>query len=587
MTEFSQGRRAFLGAACAAALGASTMGSTAVAAQSGHAWPSYRNGSNRSGYAPDGVTIEESFEPEWNRGESNVPLVALAHDTVYVRGDRLVALSRSGETKWEVSSGQPGGMVAAGNRLYATFGSTVRAFDTRGNEQWSTSLDRNRVYLAALNGTLYVAATDNETPTGRHDGTVYALDRETGSIERSRSIPNLGWYVCAASAPAETVYVTQFVDDEDRTAIRALDAATLETDWTWYNRGGPALLTPPAIGHGLCYVSTSDSLVALDAESGDEAWSLPLGQRPVQPVLGPETLYVSVDRQLVAIDPASGNPEWQTETPGAGVVGAGDTLYTMGEEGLFAVDRSTGEILAEYRERPARRVVPGSEQLYVSNRSGVYALSSSGGTIGGGGGEIDHEVTVGPQGEFVFEPTELRVEPGETVRWTWESDNHTLTPQTQPAGGDWQGNPQVEGDGYVYEHTFDAEGVYEYVCEPHAALGMEGTVVVGDGASRDAGDGTSNDGSGTDETTGGGSGDTTDGGAEDGTADDETGGDADTESTDEPSAGDANGTADNESFADAFGDLNESDAESADGTPGPGILGALGGLGATAGWLAR
>jgi plastocyanin len=90
----------------------------------------------------------------------------------------------------------------------------------------------------------------------------------------------------------------------------------------------------------------------------------------------------------------------------------------------------------------------------------------------------DATVLVGPGGDLVFEPAELEVAPGETVQWVWRSDTHNVQPTDQPAGADWDGAPDIANDGTTYEHTFDVEGEYAYVCEPHAAVGMEGEIVV-------------------------------------------------------------------------------------------------------------
>lgn len=87
-------------------------------------------------------------------------------------------------------------------------------------------------------------------------------------------------------------------------------------------------------------------------------------------------------------------------------------------------------------------------------------------------------VLVGPGGEYVFEPDELRVEPGTTVQWVWKSDVHNVRPTDQPAGADWNGHLDVANEGTTYEHTFDVEGEYTYVCEPHFSAGMEGKIVV-------------------------------------------------------------------------------------------------------------
>jgi plastocyanin len=100
---------------------------------------------------------------------------------------------------------------------------------------------------------------------------------------------------------------------------------------------------------------------------------------------------------------------------------------------------------------------------------------STGGNQSGGGGGQTKEVAVGPGGELVFEPEEVQIEPGDTVRWVWESDGHNVVPE---GGGDW-GHEPLENQGFTYEHTFESAGENAYICQPHQSAGMVGTVMIG------------------------------------------------------------------------------------------------------------
>ena len=73
------------------------------------------------------------------------------------------------------------------------------------------------------------------------------------------------------------------------------------------------------------------------------------------------------------------------------------------------------------------------------------------------------DVTVGPQGnEFTFLPDKLNIRVGDTVRWTWASDFHSVT-----SGGNCSPDGQfcspdnmhceagtLNNTGFVYEFTF-------------------------------------------------------------------------------------------------------------------------------------
>lgn len=118
---------------------------------------------------------------------------------------------------------------------------------------------------------------------------------------------------------------------------------------------------------------------------------------------------------------------------------------------------------------------------------------------GGTSGSGTESVTVGPDGEFAFDPAELAVDAGTTVTFSWESGGHDIAVDSQPEDGDWGGVTETQESGYEHEHTFDAEGSYEYVCRPHEGSGMVGTITVGD-ADPEAED---SDGDGSDDSDGG------------------------------------------------------------------------------------
>jgi plastocyanin len=120
--------------------------------------------------------------------------------------------------------------------------------------------------------------------------------------------------------------------------------------------------------------------------------------------------------------------------------------------------------------------------------AGVGAAASLAGCLGGGGdgSEVDaldapegtEVVEVGPNGDLVFEPEELTISTGTTVRFVWLSSPHNVAVTSQPDGADWSGHEPIEDRGFSFEHTFEVAGRYEYVCTPHRAQGMQGVVVV-------------------------------------------------------------------------------------------------------------
>lgn len=99
--------------------------------------------------------------------------------------------------------------------------------------------------------------------------------------------------------------------------------------------------------------------------------------------------------------------------------------------------------------------------------------------------QVVHDVSVGPGGTFVFEPMDLTIDAGDTVRWTWMSMGHNVVAGGAAAGAFDSGAPEPAGT--VFEVTFDAAfldanptpgNLYDYVCEPHLPFGMIGSVTV-------------------------------------------------------------------------------------------------------------
>lgn len=128
----------------------------------------------------------------------------------------------------------------------------------------------------------------------------------------------------------------------------------------------------------------------------------------------------------------------------------------------------------------------------------TFATGLLGSLAGCSGGPSfpEADVIAGPDGRFVFEPEELTVSVGETVRWGFASSGHNVS--GRPAHSDVVELPDgaspfasygadaaplgshVEQGG-TYEHAFEVTGVYVYVCVPHVSQGMVGTVNVESG----------------------------------------------------------------------------------------------------------
>lgn len=93
-----------------------------------------------------------------------------------------------------------------------------------------------------------------------------------------------------------------------------------------------------------------------------------------------------------------------------------------------------------------------------------------------------HTVNVGPNGQHIFQPATISIQPGDTVRWVWATSGHTVTsgnidgPTGQPNGIFASG---LRNQNFEYTYTFQSAGNYDYYCSPHYSMGMVGTVIVG------------------------------------------------------------------------------------------------------------
>ncbi|SEH68095.1 halocyanin domain-containing protein [Halopenitus malekzadehii] len=75
-----------------------------------------------------------------------------------------------------------------------------------------------------------------------------------------------------------------------------------------------------------------------------------------------------------------------------------------------------------------------------------------------------------------FSPPAIKVTPGTTVTWEWIGNNAEYN--VAATDGTFDSGQPVSDAGETFEYTFESEGTYKYVSEPHADAGMKGVVVV-------------------------------------------------------------------------------------------------------------
>lgn len=84
-------------------------------------------------------------------------------------------------------------------------------------------------------------------------------------------------------------------------------------------------------------------------------------------------------------------------------------------------------------------------------------------------------LNTGKDGTMVFEPSFLKVNKGDSVKFIKVDPSHNSASVIVPAGArEWKGKMDEE-----VRITLDKEGVYVYVCEPHKIMAMAGVIQVG------------------------------------------------------------------------------------------------------------
>ena len=93
-------------------------------------------------------------------------------------------------------------------------------------------------------------------------------------------------------------------------------------------------------------------------------------------------------------------------------------------------------------------------------------------------GATTFNVTVGPNGNLVFNPSSVTINPGDQVKWTWGSSFHSTTSGIPGMpSGIWDSG--IQNQGATFTRTFNSAGTFQYYCIPHGGCcGMTGTVVV-------------------------------------------------------------------------------------------------------------
>ena len=77
-----------------------------------------------------------------------------------------------------------------------------------------------------------------------------------------------------------------------------------------------------------------------------------------------------------------------------------------------------------------------------------------------------------------FNPSTITLNEGDSVRFVWGSQ--ALPHNAVEENGVFDSGEPARNLEYEYFFDFESAGVYDYVCEPHASVGMQGEITVQD-----------------------------------------------------------------------------------------------------------
>jgi WD-40 repeat-containing protein len=199
-----------------------------------------------------------------------------------------------------------------------------------------------------VDGTVYV---------GSREGTLYAVDAETGSQEWAFTQPS-GQVNSSPTVVDETVYVGSRWDclrRVKRETLYAVDTETGDQEWTFTQPSGQVDSSPTVVD-GTVYFGSYETLYAVDAATGSQEWAFtqPPDRVFSSPTVVDGTVYVGSghpfsprDGALYAVDAATGSQEWAFTQPSGEVkssptVADGTVYVGSHDETLYAVDAETG-----------------------------------------------------------------------------------------------------------------------------------------------------------------------------------------------------------------------------------------------------
>jgi len=344
------------------------------------AWPGYRGDPARGGGAVTGPIGNPVVRWQVHLPSSVRSAIAVSGDLAIFGSDDGVlhaVLADTGVERWAVPiAGIREGPFVDAERVYAADeNGTVHALALAdGHELWASTTQ--------VPGTTYLTALGTSLFAGARDGSLVAIDTDSGHQRWRTVVSGAGSLVHAPAATAEAVVAA--ADDGSFIAVDPASGAV-----RWRVDAGRDGVGNPVIADGKAFLGGSPDSAAADLV----AYSLADGQvlwRDARNVYAPSVAggvgYTgSASGDLTAIDLATGTERWVARFQGTvrAPVIAGDIVYASadGERRLVALDKADGRLLWSYpvdgQNDCCIAVLRGT--IYVATLSGtVYAIGGDG-----------------------------------------------------------------------------------------------------------------------------------------------------------------------------------------------------------------
>jgi outer membrane protein assembly factor BamB len=208
---------------------------------------------------------------------------------------------------------------------------------------------------------------------GTKEGTVYALDADSGTEQFNHDLDDEIWAAPARVHDGDGIYVPTLAGS----LYRLSD--TLEETWRFSGADG-AIAQRPVVNNDRVYVGAFDNtFYAISADTGNEVWSIEADNWFWgAPVVADGVVYTpSLDGKVYALDAQTGEPAWSRPySTGnqirSGLVISGDALLVGSRDGfVHKVSLEDGSRAAEPLQVGTRL----EADLTVDDDGNVYAIS--------------------------------------------------------------------------------------------------------------------------------------------------------------------------------------------------------------------